>query len=148
MALTFCKMDENNDNVDKAYNNLVILIKLFKNKPYQLAKYLLQNDALDPMFLEKVIHSKRLNEINQKLREDKSAFTEEPQHFNSLHELRKSQNEILRPETKLLEAKDLKKLEEDLNQQLFVAESTEDYEKAVKIRDYMLMLKMVPQPKK
>jgi excinuclease UvrABC helicase subunit UvrB len=141
-------MEENNYNKDKVYNNLIVLLKMFKNKPYQLAKYLMQNDAFDDVFIEKLIHSKKLNEMDEKLRQQKNPFFEEPKHFNNFHDMRKSQSEILRPETKLLENKDLKKLEEDLNKQLQSAEEKEDYEKAVSIRDYMLMLKMTPQPKK
>ena len=140
--------DSSENKEDKVYNNLIVLLKMFKNKPYQLAKYLLQNDAFDSVFLEKLIHSKKLNEMDEKLRQEKNPFFEEPKHFNNYHDLRNSQNEILRPETKMLENKDLKKLEEDLNRQLYVATEKEDFEKAVSIRDYMLMLKMNPQPKK
>lgn len=141
-------MENSSENKDKVYNNLIVLLKMFKNKPYQLAKYLLQNKAFDDMFIEKLIHSKKLNELDEKLRHQKNPFLEEPKHFNNFNDMRKTQNEILRPETKLLENKDLKRLEEDLNKQLQTATEKEDYEKAVSIRDYMLMLKMNPQPKK
>lgn len=132
---------------DKLYNNLIVLFKMFKNKPHQLAKYLMQSDAFNDIFLEKIIHSKKLNELDEKIRTGKNPFPEEQKHFNNISELKKSQADILRPEVKLLENKDVKQLEQNLNKQLREAEEKEDFEKAATIRDYMLMLNITPQPK-
>lgn len=140
-------MEREDRNSDKVYNNLVVLLKMFKNKPYQLAKYLLQNDAFNDIFLEKMLHSKKLNELDEKIRNGKNPFPEEQKHFNNINELKRSQVDILRPETKLLENKDIKQLEQNLNKQLREAEEKEDFEKAATIRDYMLMLNITPQPK-
>lgn len=140
-------MEEKDKNIDKVYNNLILLLKMFKNKPYQLGKYLMQNDALNEIFLEKLLHSKKLNELDEKIRNGNNPFPEEQKHFNNIYELKKSQSDILRPEVKMLENKDIKQLEQNLNKQLREAEEKEDFEKAATIRDYMLMLNITPQPK-
>lgn len=140
-------MKNEEQNRDKLYINLVILFKMFKNKPHLLANYLLDHDAFNDFFLEKIIHSKKLNEMEEKLRNDKNPFVEEPKHFNNISEMKKHQLDILKPALNSLEKEDLKRLEKDLNKQLKEAEEKEDYEKAVTIRDYMMMLNLLP-PKK
>jgi hypothetical protein len=47
------------------YRNFVTLLKLFKNRPYHLAKYLIQNGAIKEEFLSKIINSDRLRNIKE-----------------------------------------------------------------------------------
>ena len=52
------------------YRNLVILLKMFKNRPFHLAKYLIENSALTEDFIKKIKNSDRLKELNK---EDESS---------------------------------------------------------------------------
>jgi hypothetical protein len=47
-------------NDENLYRNLVLLIKLFKNRPYHLAKYLIENSALTEDFIIAVSDSVKL----------------------------------------------------------------------------------------
>lgn len=129
---------------DKLYNNLVILLKLFKNKPYQLAKYMLENDAFKDIFLEKIINSKKINEIDNKIKGHD--VVEEKEHFNNVTEMKKYQQELLQPIVFKDKEDNFENLQKKLNLQLLEALSKEDYEGAVRIRDYMLMLNIEPKP--
>ena len=39
---------------EELYRSLVILLKMFKNRPYHLAKYLVENSALTDEFIKKL----------------------------------------------------------------------------------------------
>ncbi len=45
------------------YRNFVILLKMFKNRPFHLAKYLIENSALTEDFIKKVMNSSSLKEL-------------------------------------------------------------------------------------
>ncbi len=47
------------------YRNLVILLKMFKNRPFHLAKYLIDNSALKDDFLDKLSNSEKLKEFSE-----------------------------------------------------------------------------------
>ena len=44
-------MDDFQNN-EQLYRNLIAILKLFKNRPYHLAKYLIENDAFTDKFLK------------------------------------------------------------------------------------------------
>ena len=48
-------------NNDELNEHLVNLLKAFKNKPYHLAKYLIDNSALNKPFINKIIKSGKLD---------------------------------------------------------------------------------------
>lgn len=123
---------------DKLYNNLIILLKLFKNKPYQLAKYMLENDAFKDIFLEKIINSKKINEISDKIKGHD--VIEEKTHFNNVTEMKRYQQDLLQPLAFKGKEDNFENLQKKLNFQLIEALKKEDYESAARIRDYMLML--------
>lgn len=50
------------------YKNLVTLLKFFKGRPYYLAKYLVDNSALSDSFIEILLKSGKLKEIEESLR--------------------------------------------------------------------------------
>ena len=55
---------------EELYRSLVIMLKMFKNRPYHLAKYLVENSALTEDFIKKIKNSDRLKELNK---EDESS---------------------------------------------------------------------------
>ena len=51
-----------NENIQK---NLITLLKIFKNRPYHLSKYLLDNSAFDNSFLNKIKNSDKLSTLSE-----------------------------------------------------------------------------------
>ena len=49
-----------------SYKNLVSLLNLFKNRPYHLAKYLIDNSALSDKFIKDVLNNNKLSKISEK----------------------------------------------------------------------------------
>ena len=47
------------------YRSLVILLKMFKNRPYHLAKYLVENEALTESFIKKIKSSDKLKDLTE-----------------------------------------------------------------------------------
>jgi hypothetical protein len=115
-------MENENDDI---YRNLVILLRMFKNRPHHLAKYLIENSALSIEFIKNIKDSQRLQEISDD-DIDQSYFSNISQmenYFNSLTDIdgRKSITDITR----------------DLNKKLDDCLKLEKYEDAARIRDYM-----------
>ena len=54
-------------NNDQLYKNLITILKLFKNRPYHLAKYLIENDAFNDSFNKRLLESDKLNEIGEEV---------------------------------------------------------------------------------
>ena len=50
---------------DDLYRNLVVLLKMFNNRPYHLAKYLIDNDALRDNFIKNISDNGKLNDISK-----------------------------------------------------------------------------------
>lgn len=107
-------------------DNLIIFLKLFKNRPYHLAKYLTDNSALSKSFINKLNKSDILNKLKDEIEVDDIYFmdiTQMDEYYNSLLESTKNKNsdEI---------CKELNgKLDDLINQ--------EKFEEAAKLRDYM-----------
>jgi hypothetical protein len=124
-------MEEFQDN-EQLYRNLIAVLKLFKNRPYHLAKYLIENDAFNDKFVKKLVESDKLNEIGQE--EGKALvkavyfidITHMTDYFNSFT------NEI---KTK---SKSIKTITKELNDKLDQCLKEEKYEDAIRIRDYMI----------
>lgn len=115
-----------NEN-EKIYKNLHLLLKMFKNRPYHLAKYLIDNNALNQDFLNKVITSEKLSESNQ---EDNKLL---PVYIGDITKM----EEFF---TSLIENGGKKSKEEitiELNNKLNDSILNEKYEDAARIRDYM-----------
>ena len=45
------------------YRNFVIILKMFKNRPFHLAKYLIENSALTEEFIKKISNNNSLKEL-------------------------------------------------------------------------------------
>lgn len=111
------------------YKNLVTLLKLFKNRPYHLAKFLLDKDALDKKFSNDIEKSTKLLELDRKsegLNPNFSNITKMNDYFQNL--LENNQQRLQTPA----------ELERDLNAQLDRLIREEKYEEAACLRDYMM----------
>lgn len=118
------------EDKDDIYKNLVALLRLFKNRPYHLAKYLMENQAFSEKFEKDILNSSRLNTINKS--DDKSP---KQLNFFSISQMDDYFQSLL--DTKDLKSKTIQQLENELNDKLDNLIKTEKYEDAARLRDYM-----------
>jgi hypothetical protein len=115
------------------YRNLVILLKMFKNRPYHLTKYLIENSAFTEDFIKKISENDKLSNISE---EDENK-PKQPIYFLDIGKMNEHYNSFT-DEIKLLErGKTPKELELDLNEKLKKFIFEEKYEDAARVRDYM-----------
>jgi hypothetical protein len=55
------------ENEDELYHNLVTLLKTFKNRPYHLAKYLIENSALSDEFKKNILSNDKIKELQEQI---------------------------------------------------------------------------------
>lgn len=115
---------------DKLYRHLVILLKIFRDRPNHLAKYLIQNTSFTKDFIKKINTSKKLSEISDM--EIKDMMGEIESYFTDIDEMDSFYNNLLTNDP--TDGKD-KVIE--LNEKLKDLIKTEKYEEAARIRDYM-----------
>ena len=118
-----------NDN-----KNLITLLKLFKNRPYHLAKYLIDNQAFSQEFLDKLRKSDRLNQLQN------SDF--ESQYFYNISQMEDFYNSLLEEVSKMSKVKSTKEITEELNKKLNDLIIQEKFEEAAQLRDYMLKIRI------
>jgi len=100
-------------------HNLVKLFNIFRNRPNHLVEFLIENNAFDKNFINKMDKGNKLLGIDvNNINIDFCSFSEMNTFFNGLLEY--SNSEIL---------------EEELNEQLSEYIKEERYEEAAKIRD-------------
>jgi hypothetical protein len=115
---------------DDIYKNLVTLLKLFKNRPYHLAKFLIDKDALNEKFSKDIKNSSKLSELDSNKNSKSLNFLSISQmddYFQSLFE-----SDQIKPKTP-------QQIEKELNKELDRLLKEEKYEEAACIRDYMAM---------
>jgi len=110
------------DKNDKIYQNLLNLLKCFKNRPYHLAKYLIDNKGLSKSFIKKLQTSEIKNVDMDIVFSDISELDD---FFDSILDT-KSEEEIIA----------------EINKKLDNIISDENYEEAIQVRDYMIKNKI------
>jgi hypothetical protein len=113
------------------YRNLVILLKMFKNRPFHLAKYLIENSALNEDFIKKLSDSEKLKEFSED-DELKSKTL-----FLDINQMNDYYNSLTDDIKKIGVAKTPEEIAEALNQKLESLILEENYEDAASLRDYM-----------
>lgn len=119
------------NNDDELYNNLVTLLKLFKNRPYHLSKYLIENSALDKNFIDKILKSDKLKELQEKIDGDGYKLT--PVYFPDISKMQEFYNSL----SQISDKKDLEELYKELNEKMDKLIMDEKFEEAASLRDYM-----------
>lgn len=114
---------ENNDDI---YKNLVTFLKLFKNRPYHLAKYLIDNNALTDKFQKDIINSQKLSQLDNE---------NDDIYFKSIAQMDDYFQSLL--DVKELKSKTIEQIELELNAKLDNLLKNEKYEEAASLRDYM-----------
>ena len=123
---------EEYQNNEQLYRNLLSILKEFKNRPYHLAKYLIENDAFTDKFIQKLIESERLNEISND--SDNSKSVVKAIYFVDISQMSDYFNSFTSGKSK---TKSIRSLTKELNSKLDQCLKEEKYEDAIRIRDYM-----------
>lgn len=110
------------------YRNLGNLLKIFQNKPNQLAKFLIDAEALTSHFQKKIKSSSRLQKIDE---------IEIEHHFSTIDELKDYYDSFLF-EKQIKKSKSRDDIHKELLEKIQAAIQTENYEEAARIRDYMI----------
>ena len=118
---------------DRTQRNLITLLKLFKNRPYHMSKYLLENAAFDKGFLRKIDKSFKLNELSSK------CSNSDLESFNNLNQMDDFYSSLLEEMNEIV-LHDRNNLTIVLNDRLDSLIRDEKYEEAAALRDYMLTL--------
>ncbi len=117
---------------EDAYRNLVSLLKLFKNRPYHLAKYLSENKALSKDFIDKISKSDRLKSIS----EDNSDKKEISIYFPDISKMDDYFSSLM--DMNSINDKSNEELSKEFNLKLNELIINEKYEEAAAVRDFML----------
>lgn len=104
---------------------------MFKNRPFHLAKYLIDNSALKEDFLNKLSDSDKLKEFSED-DELKSKTL-----FFDINQMNDYYNSLTDDIKKIGVAKTPEEIADALNQKLESLISEENYEDAARLRDYM-----------
>jgi len=115
-------------------NNLASLLRMFKNRPHHLAKFLLENDAFRVDFLKKVESNKNLEKLNQ------SEIGDDHFYFTNISEMKSYFTTLVEDNFGEIES-----IKEQLEKNLSEAIINEDYEEAARIRDFLILNKLKKQ---
>jgi excinuclease UvrABC helicase subunit UvrB len=124
---------------EELYRSLVILLKMFKNRPYHLAKYLVENSALTEEFIRKIKNSDKLKELNEgeKSSEQKLLPVPSPVYFVDIAQMEDFYNSFIDDIQQLSKQKGIEEITNELNKKLDDLIRKEKYEEAARVRDYM-----------
>jgi cysteinyl-tRNA synthetase len=122
------------DGNDQFYKNLVVLLKMFKNRPYHLAKYLVDNKAFGLEFKKKVELSSKLREIS---RDAADLDVPIPISINDISKMIDFYDTLIDELSQIETKKSHDEIEQELNKKLDNLIKDEKFEEASKVRDYM-----------
>jgi hypothetical protein len=122
---------------EELYRSLVILLKMFKNRPYHLAKYLVENSALKEDFIKKLKNSDRLKEINEDEKSSEQKLLPVPVYFVDISQMDNFYNSLVDDIKQLSKEKGIEEVTNELNKKLDDLIKLEKYEEAARVRDYM-----------
>jgi excinuclease UvrABC helicase subunit UvrB len=113
---------------------------MFKNRPYHLAKYLVENSALTEDFIKKIKNSDKLKEMNEdeKSSEQKLLPVPVPVYFVDISQMENFYNSFIDDIKQLSKEKSIEEITKDLNKKLDDLIKQEKYEEAARVRDYMM----------
>ncbi len=127
---------------DDLYNNLVTLLKMFKNRPHHLAKYFIENSSLDKDFIRKISENGKLKHLSNKEDEMK------PIYFTDINKMNDYYNSFVEDIENILKNKTPNEIELELNEKLDNFILDEKYEDAARLRDYMYRININRNKKK
>jgi hypothetical protein len=110
---------------------------MFKNRPYHLAKYLVENSALKEDFIKKLKNSDRLKEINEDEKSSEQKLLPVPVYFVDISQMDNFYNSLVDDIKQLSKEKGIEEVTNELNKKLDDLIKLEKYEEAARVRDYM-----------
>jgi hypothetical protein len=111
---------------------------MFKNRPYHLAKYLVENSALTDDFINKIKNSDKLKEISDEEKNDQKFLPAPvPVYFVDISQMENFYNSLTDDIKSLSKEKSIEQITKELNEKLDKCIKGEKYEDAARIRDYM-----------
>ena len=122
---------------EELYRSLVILLKMFKNRPYHLAKYLVENSALTESFIKKLKTSEKLKEFNEDEKSSEQKLLPVPVYFVDISQMENFYNSFVDDIEQLSKEKGIEEVTIELNKKLDELIKQEKYEEAARVRDYM-----------
>lgn len=122
---------------EELYRSLVILLKMFKNRPYHLAKYLVENSALTESFIKKLKTSEKLKEFNEGEKSSEQKALPSPVYFVDISQMENFYNSFVDDIQQLSKEKGIEEVTVELNKKLDELIKQEKYEEAARVRDYM-----------
>ena len=112
------------------YRNLVILLKMFKNRPYHLSKYLIDNEAFTKEFMKKIAENGKLADLGQEEKPKGPVYFLD---IGKMNDYYASPSDANTPKT----THSPEEVEAYLNAKLDSLIDEEKYEAAARLRDYM-----------
>lgn len=103
--------------------NLANFLNIFKNRPYHLAKYLIDNSALNKIFINKLMKSRKINKLKTDL------------YLSDISEMEDLYSSILDPIK--IGTKTLEQVTKEINDKMDELIRNDKFEAAAKLRDYM-----------
>jgi hypothetical protein len=122
------------DKNEELNKNLVILLKMFKSRPYHLAKYLIENSALNSDFINKLINNDKLKKISE---DNSDSLSVAPVYFVNINQMNDFYDSFV-DMTQTSKEKSLEEITKDINQKLDFLIKDDKFEEASRIRDYMM----------
>jgi hypothetical protein len=110
--------------------NLIALLKIFKNRPYHLAKYLHEHDAFTDGFISKLKNSAKLSNFS-----DENYIND---YFSNISQMEDFYHSLLDEINEKTIKKDKAKFTIELNTKLNKLIDEEKYEEAAALRDFMI----------
>ena len=122
---------------EELYRSLVILLKMFKNRPYHLAKYLVENSALTDDFIKKLKSSDKLKEISEGEKSEQQQALPSPVYFVDISQMEDFYSSFIDDIKQLSKEKGIEEVTRELNTKLDKLIKQEKFEEAARVRDYM-----------
>jgi hypothetical protein len=110
-------------NNEELNEHLTNFLKMFKNRPYHLAKYLIDNSALNKSFINKIVKSGKLEEKRPEV------------YLTDISEMEDYYSSILDPIK--IGNKTVEEITKEINDKMDELIKNEKFEEAAKLRDYM-----------
>lgn len=128
----FAFLDKMSMENEELYKNLVILLKMFKNRPYHLAKYLIENSALKEDFARNISENGKLKGMSEE-----SDAPKQPIYFLDIAKMNEHYSSFSEEIKNFEKGKTPEEIESEFNKKLDVLILSEKYEEASRLRDYM-----------
>lgn len=120
---------------EEFYKNIVVLLKMFKNRPYHLAKYLVDNRAFNSDFIKKIELSSKLNDFSKD--ESESKLLSVPIVVHDISKMIDFYDSLIDELSQIETKKSPQEIESEFNLKLDNLIKSEKFEEASKVRDYM-----------